>query len=132
MIQSFKDLDVWNKAIEVTKDIYKATKSFPKEEIYGLASQIRRSAISIPSNIAEGKARQTKSEYIQYLYIALGSTAELQTQVIIANELDYIDNKATKEHLESINHIERMLRNLIKGLRSSQDFSHRKPLTVNR
>ena len=71
MIQSYKDLDVWKISIELVKKIYMATKNFPKDEIYGLISQVRRSSVSIPSNIAEGKTRQYKNEYIQFLYIAL-------------------------------------------------------------
>ena len=86
-----KDLDIWKESIELTKKIYLITKNFPKEEIYGLTSQIRRSCISIPSNIAEGSARNHDKEFIQFLYISLGSLAELDTQLIISKEIGYTD-----------------------------------------
>jgi len=87
MINSYKDLDVWKKSIELVKKVYFTTKGFPKEEIYGLVNQMRRCAVSIPSNIAEGKTRQHINEYIQFLYISLGSCAELESQVIIAKRI---------------------------------------------
>lgn len=130
MIQSFRDLEVWEKAIQLVKEIYLVTKGFPKEEIYGLTSQLRRAAVSIASNIAEGKARQTKKEYIQFLYVALGSAAELETQIVISKELDYMDNKVKNVLLEKSDHVSRMLRNLIKSLKLIAD--NRKPITDNR
>jgi len=90
VVKTHRDLDVWKNGIELVKKIYILTKDSPKEEIYTLTSQIRRSAISIPSNIAEGAARNSKKEFIQFLYIALGSAAELETQLIVAKELGYI------------------------------------------
>jgi len=90
VVMTHRDLDVWKNGIELVKKIYILTKDSPKEEIYTLTSQIRRSAISIPSNIAEGAARNSKKEFIQFLYIALGSAAELETQLIVAKELGYI------------------------------------------
>lgn len=120
MIRSFKDLDVWKKAIQLVKQIYIITKSFHKEEIYGLVNQMRRAAVSIPSNIAEGKARQHTKEYIQFLYVALGSCAELETQIVISRELGYIDRSIEEGLLEDVDHTSRMLRNLTKGLRNSK------------
>ncbi len=117
MIKDYKDLQVWQKGIELVKDTYILTKRFPKDELFGLVNQMRRSAVSIPSNIAEGWMRQHTNEYIQFLYHALGSCGELETQVMIANDLGYIDNKTNEDLLEKINYIIRMLRNLIKGLR---------------
>jgi four helix bundle protein len=90
VVKMHRDLDVWKNGIELVKKIYILTKDFPKEEIYTLTSQIRRSAISIPSNIVEGAARNSKKEFIQFLYIALGSAAELETQLNVAKELGYI------------------------------------------
>lgn len=87
-----QNLEAWKEAIRFTIKIYELTKTFPKDELYGLVSQMRRSAVSIPSNIAEGCARQTRKEAIQFLYIALGSMAEIETQLIIANELGYISS----------------------------------------
>lgn len=95
MISSYKDLIVWQRAIELVVEIYKLTEDFPKEEIYGLTAQMRRSAVSIPSNIAEGRFRGTKKDYSQFLRIAYGSGAELETQIEISRrlpktkELDY-------------------------------------------
>ena len=96
---------IWQIGIEVVKDIYILTKKFPKEELYGLTSQMRRSAVSIPSNIAEGFRRYHNKEYKQFLYIALGSCAELETQIIIANELDYINETIKIEIIEKIKYI---------------------------
>ncbi|MBU4478763.1 MAG: four helix bundle protein [Candidatus Omnitrophica bacterium] len=118
MIYSYKDLEVWKKAIDLVKQIYIITRNFPKEEIYGLVNQMRRASVSIPSNIAEGKTRQYSNEYIQFLYIALGSCAELETQVIICNELRYIDEKTINPILEKLSEISKMLRSLIRSLRN--------------
>ena len=107
-----KQLDAWKEAIKLTVEIYTISKVFPKDEIYGLTNQIRRSAISIPSNIAEGCARQTSKETIQFLHIALGSNAELETQLIIANELNYITN--ADEIFDKINLIKKLIIGLIK------------------
>ncbi len=117
MIKSYKDLDVWKKSIELVKQVYSLTQGFPKEEIYGLTSQMRRCAVSIPSNIAEGKTRQHVNEYIQFLYIGLGSCAELESQVIIAKELGYLHNGSEIQIMQQLDCIGRMFTNLIKGLR---------------
>ena len=85
-------LEAWKEAVELTFEIYELTKSFPKEEIYGLTSQIRRAVVSIPSNIAEGCARNSSAETIHFLYIATGSLAELETQLIISNRLGYMSD----------------------------------------
>lgn len=87
MISSYKDLIVWQKAISLVVEIYKLTENFPKEEIYGITAQMRRSAISIPSNIAEGRFRGTKKDYLQFLRISYGSGAELETQIEISKRL---------------------------------------------
>jgi|SRR3989338_2480067 len=89
MINSYKDLIVWQRAIELVVEIYKLTDKFPKSEIYGLVSQMRRSAVSIPSNIAEGRRRGTKKDYRNFLVIAYGSGAELETQIIISKKLSF-------------------------------------------
>jgi len=89
-IKTHKDLDVWKEAIAVAKEVYKLTESFPQEETYGLTSQMRRAAVSIASNIAEGAARNSTKEFIQSLYIALGSLAELETQLLLARELEFV------------------------------------------
>ena len=116
-IKSYKDLDVWKKGLEIVDRIYDFTKGFPIDERYGLVTQMQRAAISISSNIAEGFARQHIKEYTQFLYIALGSCAELETQVIICNRRNYIKDKVLTDLQEEINHESRMLMNLIKCLR---------------
>jgi len=115
-IKNFRDLDVWRLAMEIVGDIYKYTKAFPKEEIYGLVSQMRRSAVSIPSNIAEGFNRYHNKEYRQFLYIALGSCAELETQIEVSLLLGYITQDVKDKTIEKLDHQSRMLRNLIKRL----------------
>lgn len=87
-----KKLEAWKASINLVVEIYNITQNFPKDELYGLTNQIRRSAVSIPSNIAEGCARQTAKETTQFLHISLGSLAELETQLIIAKELNYVEN----------------------------------------
>jgi len=115
-INHFQDLQIWRKGIELVKNIYSSTNNFPTSEIYGLVSQMRRSAVSIPSNIAEGFKRLHNNEFRQFLYITLGSCAELETQLVIANELKYINDKTREDNIEKINHISRMIYNLIKKL----------------
>jgi four helix bundle protein len=115
-IKHFKELKVWQKGIEIVKDIYEITKRFPKEEMYGLTAQMRRSSISIPSNIAEGFKRYHAKEYKQFLYIALGSIAELETQIVIAKEVGLIQD-TTDSVNEKLDHTSKMLSSLISKLR---------------
>ena len=115
-IRTYRDLDIWKAAIELVKDIYKLTEQFPKQEMYGLVSQMRRSAVSIPSNVAEGFRRYHNKEYKQFLYTSLGSCAELETQITIAKELDYITKDKEAIILEKLDHICRMISNLLKKL----------------
>lgn len=117
-MKTHKDLDVWRKAIDLVTSIYKITSSFPKEEIYGLTSQIRRASVSIPSNIAEGAARNHDNEFRQFLYIALGSAAELETQLIISNILGYVSDENSQELINELNSISRMLQGLIKSIKN--------------
>jgi four helix bundle protein len=115
-IKNFRDLDVWKLGMEIVLDVYEYTKMFPKDEVYGLVSQMRRAAVSIASNIAEGFNRYHNKEYRQFLYVTLGSCAELETQVEVSSLLGYI-NRATKDKIiEKLDHEARMLRNLIKCL----------------
>lgn len=104
--------------MEIIKYIYSISHSFPKHETYCLSNQLRRSAISIPSNISEGFNRQHNNEYIQFLYISLGSCAELETQIEIAYELNYIDNKIREKIQNLITYESKMLTNLIKTIRT--------------
>jgi four helix bundle protein len=103
-IKNFRDLDVWRLAMEIIGDYYKYTKSFPKEEIYGLVSQMRRAALSIASNIAEGFNRYHNKEYRQFLYIALGSCAELETQIEVSLLLGYITQSVRDKIIEKLDH----------------------------
>ena len=115
-IKSFRDLKIWKEGIELVKKIYLITKKFPKEEQYGLNSQMRRASVSIPSNVAEGFRRKHNKEYTQFLNIALGSCAELETQLVIARELEYINDNQEKDAIELIYYICRMIVNLKKKL----------------
>jgi len=116
MLKTYKDLKVWQKAYQLCLEVYKTTKEFPKEEIYTLTSQIRRAAISILSNIAEGYGRKTTPEYIRFLYIAYGSNCELETQVLLSGDLDYIENGKLNKLQNNIGEVERMLKALIQSL----------------
>ena len=116
-MKTHKDLDVWKEAMSLAKGIYKLTADFPKEETYGLVSQIRRAAVSIPSNIAEGAARNSNKEFIQFLYVSLGSLAELETQLLLSKELGFLK---TEEMNGSIERIRRMLLGLINHLKGKQ------------
>jgi len=115
-IRSFRDLEIWQRGIILTEAVYESTKAFPKEELYGLVAQLRRTAVSIPSNIAEGFARRHNKEYKQFLHISLGSCAELTTQVIIASKLRYIADKAADDMVNEVEEISRMTMSLIKKL----------------
>ena len=115
-IKSLKDLRIWQKGIQLVEDVYAVSGNFPKEEIYGLQSQLRRSAVSIPSNIAEGFARLHNKEYRNFLYICLGSCAELTTQIIIASRLKYIERTKADAILSRIDEISKMTMSLIKKL----------------
>ncbi len=115
-IKSFKDLKIWQKGIQLVEDVYNASRNFPKEEIYGLQSQMRRSAVSIPSNISEGFARLHNREYRNFLYISLGSCAELTTQIIIASRLNYVMDTKADVRLMAIDELSKMTMSLIKKL----------------
>ncbi len=116
MLKNYKELKVWQKSYQFCLEIYRITKRFPKEERYGLTSQIRRAAVSVPSNIAEGYGRKTTLEYIRFLYIAYGSNCELETQILLAGDLGYIETGKLEILLEGIGAVERMLKALIKAL----------------
>lgn len=114
-MKTHRDLDVWKESIDLAISIYKVAEKFPKEEKYSLVDQLKRSAVSIPSNIAEGAARNSSKEFMQYLHIALGSAAELETQLIISEKLGFIDEKDIFAELEKV---KSKLLGLIKFVRS--------------
>ncbi len=115
-----KELDVWKTSIEFVSDIYQISGNFPKEEIYGLTSQIRRAAVSIPSNIAEGAARNHNSEFIQFLYIAIGSLSEVETQLLISRNLTYLDEDILELMEGKIKLIRTQISGLIKYLKGKK------------
>jgi len=117
-IKSHKDLDVWKKGIDIVDMVYDLAADLPKNELYGLTSQMQRAAVSIPSNIAEGAAKQHPKEFLRYLRVALGSCAELDTQLIICNRRRFIGSMELAKAQEAIDHESRMLMNLIKSIRS--------------
>ncbi|MDZ8119420.1 four helix bundle protein [Pontiella agarivorans] len=116
-IRSFRDLVVWQKAMDLVDVVYSLTSGYPKEEQYGLTSQLRRAAVSIPSNIAEGYGRHSTSDYTRFLQIALGSLNECITQLEISVRLRFIGKDGVKEALELCAEIEKMLVSLVKKLR---------------
>ena len=118
-IKNFKELKIWQKGMEVVKNVYTITKDFPQEELYGLTSQMQRAAISIPSNIAEGFRRYHNKEYIQFLYTALGSSAELETQILISVDLEYVSDNISNNICDKIDHFERMTNSLIQKIKNS-------------
>lgn len=115
-VKGYKELNVWKKGVEIVDRVYEITERFPQKELYGLTSQMQRSAISIPSNIAEGFARGHTAEYRQFLRMALGSCAELETQSIIAYRRSYTPQEEIFSLQEDLDHESRMIMNLIKSL----------------
>lgn len=114
-MDGYKNLIVWQKSIDLVEHLYAIVKILPKEENYALADQIRRAAVSIPSNIAEGASRNSTKEYIHFLYIALGSSAEVETQIIIANRIGYVSD--IESSIDKINEVKKMLNALISSLK---------------
>jgi four helix bundle protein len=112
-MKDFKDMDVWQFARKMTHDIYIATQTFPKSEIWGLTSQMQRSAVSVPSNIAEGLGRSSQKEALHFLHISRGSLFELETQLYIALDLHYIDNQNFENIHLQINSTKKLLNGLI-------------------
>ena len=117
MLRSYRDLLVWQKAVELAVLIYRLTEGFPTREIYGLASQIRRAGVSVPSNIAEGYGRGSRKEYLQFLSIAQGSLKELETQTILAERLGYATVSQAERILSDSEIVGKMLGGLIRSLR---------------
>ena len=115
-IKSYRDLNVWQKSIDLVKEIYTLTRKFPQYEVYALANQLQRSAVSIPSNIAEGQARQHTGEFRQFLYVSLGSAAEVDTQIVIAQRLGYITPAEADAIAGRVVEVQKMLHGLIAKL----------------
>lgn len=114
-IRSFRDLEVWKKSMDFAISIYALTREFPQSETYGLSTQLRRAAVSIPSNIAEGSSRGSTREFIQFIHVANGSLSEIETQLELAVRLEYIPENSLQHQ---INHIRSMLYGLTKALKA--------------
>ena len=115
---SYRKLVVWQKAMDLVEEVYVLTKMLPKDELYGLVSQLRRAVISIPSNIAEGNERKSHKEHVHFLWIAMGSKAEVETQLEICERLDYLKTDQTKKSHTLCDEVGKMLNVLIKTLTS--------------
>lgn len=130
-VKSYKDLTIWNKGIDLVKLIYEITEKFPRKEMFGITNQMRRSALSIPSNIAEGQARNYTSEFIQFLHQSLGSLAELETQTIVSCEIGFINNQEKEKVTEKIFEIQKMAYGLLKALVHDEKISRHSPLIAS-
>lgn len=124
VVQSYRDLVVWKKAIDLVTEIYLCTQPFPRQETYGLISQLRRAAVSVPSNIAEGHARLSTGEFRQFLGHAWGSLVEIETQILIAERLKYLDSRGAIDVLRRTDEIGKMLNALIRSLSDRGKASH--------
>lgn len=117
-INSYHDLEVWKRSRLLVKSIYDLTKTFPKEEMFGLSSQMRRAAISIPSNIAEGYSRHGIKDYIHFISISFGSTAEIETQLLLSQDIGYVDLATVDTIMAELKALQRMLHRLRQSLQS--------------
>ncbi|GAA4270874.1 four helix bundle protein [Aquimarina gracilis] len=119
-MSTFRNLKIWQKAMILVTKIYTETKNFPHEEVYGLTSQMRRASISIPSNIAEGYGREGKNDYVKFLNIAMSSLFELQTQIEIGKNLNFISENNFNSIYEDTRELERMLSSFIRTVKTSK------------
>ena len=126
-VTHFRDLDVWRVAMALTRSVYELTAVFPREERYGLASQLQRAAVSVPSNIAEGNARHSRREYARFVSIASGSVAEVQTQLLLTEDLGLVDGVAVEPALELAERVSQMLYRLQQSLGSFANDGSRVP-----
>jgi four helix bundle protein len=121
MTESYRNLIAWQKAKALALDIYRCTRRFPKDEVHGLTSQMRRAAVSVPSNIAEGKGRRTRKDFVHFLYQARGSLLELETQLSIVRELEYLDAPTFSSTLSQAEEVGRILNGLVNHLQAQPD-----------
>lgn len=129
--RNYRKLAVWENAKTFVLDIYKCTANFPKEEVFGLTSQLRRAAISIPANIAEGVERQHPREFLQFLYVARGSLAEVEVYMDLALDLRYLENEAFEKLYVQASKVGKMLNGLINSLKNRLSSANRQPITDN-
>jgi len=118
-MREFKKLQIWQRSHKLVLDVYKTTKDFPSSELYGLTNQIRRAAVSIPSNIAEGCGKEGQAEFARYLRIAMGSANELEYQLILSHDLQYIETQEFEDLIDEVNQLKRMLVTFVKRISSS-------------
>ena len=118
-VKSFQDLVVWQKAMELVTEIYRVSQKFPKEEIFGLTSQIRRASVSIPSNIAEGRGKSSKGEFQQFLHHARGSLGEVETQLLIAINPGFLEKEEVTNIIQLIGSVGRLLHGLIAAIKKT-------------
>ncbi len=118
-VQSYRQLIVWRKAMEMVNTVYEATRTFPRDEIYGLTSQLRRAAVSVPSNIAEGQGRKSTKEFAHHLSIAYGSLMEVETQIIISGDQHYLSPAQSERLLDMTAEVGRLLNGLLNSLKTT-------------
>jgi four helix bundle protein len=116
-VKDYRELIVWQKAIDLVESVYRQTAGFPQQELYGLTSQMRRAAVSIPSNIAEGQGRDTTADFLRFLAIAHGSLKEVETQIYIARRLDYLDERQLVASVDRTEEVGRLLSGLKRPLK---------------
>ncbi|MDD4087129.1 MAG: four helix bundle protein [Bacteroidales bacterium] len=119
-MRNFREYDIWKLGMKIAKEVYLVTKHMPNEEKFGMISQIQRAAIPIPSNIAEGAARKTEKEFSQYLHISIGSSFELETQILLAIEIGYLKSSDVQQILSDLNTIQKQTNHLLNLLKKSQ------------
>jgi four helix bundle protein len=117
-MKSHRDLEVWKRSVDLVTTVYEVTKTFPKEERYGITNQIRRAAVSIPSNISEGAARRYDKEFVQFLYVSLGSISELETQIIISQHLKFLSSMDSIKIQNELSELRKMILGLIRHVAS--------------
>ncbi len=117
IVRNFRNLDVYKRSVEFTKEIYLVTGNFPDNEKFGLSSQLQRASVSIASNIAEGSSRRSEADFARFLEISMGSAFEVETQLIIAKQLNYLSEKRLKDLLDTLTIIQKQINNLISKLR---------------
>jgi four helix bundle protein len=130
-VQSYKDLVVWQKAMDLVEMVYRQTRTFPKEELYGLSSQLRRAVVSIPSNIAEGQGRAGPVEFSRFLNIAYGSLLEVETQLLIAKRLQYVNETELNSVLELVSRVGQLINGLLRSLKNTPRSTDHGPRTTD-
>lgn len=120
MLRTFKDLKVWQKSYQLCRRVYAITSVFPQEERYGLVTQLRRASVAVPSNIDEGYSRDTTEDYLRFLWMALGSLAEIETQLMLSLDLSLCRGEEVTQAIEDVHEAQRMLKALVKSLKSRE------------